>query len=101
SLIDVNPAYAAMLGHTTDRIVGVSERDLLHPDDVAGTHHEIAALFAGDADSYTHQGRLRHADGHWVDVEATVSVVREASGRPKHFIGVFTDISARRAAEAA
>ena len=101
SLIDVNRAYAAMLGHTTEQLVGVRERDLLHPDDVTGMHHEIAALFAGDADSYTRQGRLRHADGHWVDVEATVSVVRAANGRPKHFIGVVTDISARRAAELA
>jgi PAS domain S-box-containing protein len=101
SLVDVNPAYAAMLGHTVEELVGVGESDLLHPDDLPANHHEIAALFAGDADSYTHQSRLRHADGHWVDVEATVSVVREASGRPKHFIGVFTDISARRAAEAA
>jgi PAS domain S-box-containing protein len=101
SLIDVNPAYAAMLGYTTSQLVGTSERDLLHPADLAGNHHEIAALFAGDADSYAHQGRLRHADGHWVDVAATVSVVREANGRPKHFIGVFTDISARLAAEQA
>jgi PAS domain S-box-containing protein len=101
SLIDVNPAYAAMLGYTTGQLVGTSERDLQHPADLAGNHHEIAALFAGDADSCTHQGRLRHAHGHWVDVAATVSVVREANGRPKHFIGVFTDISARLGAEQA
>ncbi|MFF5297397.1 PAS domain S-box protein [Paractinoplanes globisporus] len=95
----VNPAYAAMLGYTPAEMAELPDTDLLDPDDFADIKREVAGLFAGDAASYTREGRLRHKDGHWVDVAATVSLVRDESGRPKNVIAVVTDISARRAAE--
>jgi PAS domain S-box-containing protein len=101
TLTAVNRAYARMLGHTVDELTGRPEADLLDPAEVAENRHLLAGLFAGDAESYTREGRLRHADGHRVDVEATVSLVRDDTGRPKHLIGVVTDISGRRAAERA
>ncbi|GAA4606306.1 PAS domain S-box-containing protein [Actinoplanes octamycinicus] len=101
TLIDANPAYAGMLGYTVAQLAGITEQDLLDPAELPENRRRVAGLFAGDADSYTRQGRLKHADGHWVDVEATVSLVRDHEGRPQHLIGVVTDISARRAAERA
>ncbi|MEU4161442.1 PAS domain S-box protein [Actinoplanes sp. NPDC026670] len=101
TLTAVNRAYAGMLGHTADELTGRPEAELLDPAEVEENRHLLAGLFAGDADSYTREGRLRHADGHRVDVEATVSLVRDDTGRPKHLIGVVTDISGRRAAERA
>ena len=97
--VQVNPAYAAMLGYTPEELVELPDADLVHPEDLANAQREIAGLYAGDASAYTHEGRLRHRDGHWVDVAATVSLVREENGRPKNLIAVVTDISARRAAE--
>ena len=44
--------------------------------------------------------RVRHADGHWVHVHDRSFVVRDQSGRPRRLIGVLTDISERKAAEA-
>jgi signal transduction histidine kinase len=73
----------------------------VHPDDMAYGQHRVAGLYAGEATSYTHEIRLRHADGHWVDAEATVSLVRDSQDRPKHLIVVATDISQRRIAERA
>jgi PAS domain S-box-containing protein len=101
SRLQVNPAFAAMLGRVPDQLVRVVITELIHPDDFVGGRQEIAGLFAGEAAAYTHEGRLRHADGHWVDVSATISLVRDETGRPKNIIGVVTDISARRAAERA
>ncbi|WP_433789252.1 PAS domain S-box protein [Actinoplanes sp. CA-252034] len=101
TLTAVNRAYAQMLGHTVDELTGRAEADLLDPAEDAAGRHLLAGLFAGEAESYTREGRLRHADGHRVDVEATVSLVRDDTGRPKHLIGVVTDISGRRAAERA
>jgi PAS domain S-box-containing protein len=101
AVVQVNEAYAAMLGHTRDELAGIPDADLVHPDDLATVQREIAGLFAGDAPAFTHVGRLRHAEGDWLDVEATVSLVRDGGGRPKNLIAVVTDISARRAAERA
>ncbi|MEU4241725.1 PAS domain S-box protein [Actinoplanes sp. NPDC026619] len=97
----VNPAYAAMLGYPPEVLVALPDSELAHPDDFAAIRNAIAGLFAGAATSYTHEGRLRHAAGHWVDASATISLVRDDAGRPKNIIGVVTDISARRAAERA
>ncbi|WP_430789269.1 PAS domain S-box protein [Actinoplanes sp. G11-F43] len=100
-LLAVNPAYAAMLGRTIEEITHLDNADLLHPDDQIEHTGLMAGLFAGEADAYTHQSRLRHADGRWIDAEATVSLVRDNADRPKHLIAVVTDVSGRRAAERA
>ncbi|MFI1987800.1 PAS domain S-box protein [Actinoplanes sp. NPDC020271] len=101
TLIAVNEAFAGMLGHRAEELTGHTIEELMHPDDVAAAHRHIARLFTGEAESYTHEVRLRQADGHWIDVEATISVVRGSDQRPRHLIVVATDISARRAAERA
>jgi PAS domain S-box-containing protein len=101
TLTAVNSAYARMLGYSVDDLTGRTEAELLDPAEATENRHLLAGLFAGDAGSYTREGRLRHAAGHWVDVEATVSLVRDDTARPKHLIGVVTDISGRRAAERA
>jgi PAS domain S-box-containing protein len=101
TLSAVNPAYAALLGSTVDELTGTDFRRLLHPDDAAVAARSIAGLFAGEANAFTHEGRLRHSDGHWVDVSATISIVRDSGGRARHLIGMVTDVSGRRAAEQA
>lgn len=99
TMISANPAYGAMLGRPVLELIGMSTRELTHPDDRLAGQQRIAGLFVGDSDSYTTESRLRHADGHWVPVEATISMVRDAEGHPKLLVGVITDITARRAAE--
>ncbi|GAA1648830.1 PAS domain S-box protein [Actinoplanes couchii] len=100
-LVTANAAYAAMLGRSVDELASFGVADLLDPEDLIEHTRLSAGLFAGEAEAYTHQSRLRHADGHRIDAEATVSLVRDTTGRPKHFIAVVTDVSARRAAERA
>ncbi|WP_433360329.1 PAS domain S-box protein [Actinoplanes sp. CA-142083] len=99
--VQVNPAYAEMLGYTPEELAALPDADLVHPEDFTSAPQKIAGLHAGDASAFTQEGRLRHRDGHWVDVAATISLVRDETGRPKNLIAVVTDISARRAAEKA
>ncbi|MEV6300678.1 PAS domain S-box protein [Actinoplanes sp. NPDC051861] len=101
TMIAVNRAFASMAGRRTDEIVGRNVNELFHPDDLAYAHNLVAKLFAGEADKYIQECQVRHVDGHWVDMEATVSLVRDADNSPKNLIIVITDISARRAAERA
>ncbi|KUL24255.1 PAS domain S-box protein [Actinoplanes awajinensis] len=101
TLVAVNQAFADMVGRSPQDLIGRTAEELMHPEDMGAAHRKIARLFTGETDAYAHEARLRHSDGHWVDTEATVSVVRGAEGRPKHLIVVATDISTRRAAERA
>ncbi|AEV85496.1 PAS/PAC sensor hybrid histidine kinase [Actinoplanes sp. SE50] len=100
ALIRANRAYATMLGRTDDELPAQYD-ELLYPDDLVTHRSLLAGLFAGDSESYTTEARLAHADGHWVPVEATISLVRDPAGHPKLIVGVLADITARRAAEQA
>ncbi|GAA2362798.1 PAS domain S-box protein [Dactylosporangium salmoneum] len=99
--LEANPAFAAMLGTTPDRLVGMNVNDLMHPDDLPGSMANVSALLAGDVESVTSEGRLHRVDGGWMDYHSTISAVRDAAGRPLYLVVVVTDITDRRSAERA
>ncbi|MGI5175244.1 PAS domain S-box protein [Dactylosporangium sp. CA-152071] len=101
SLAEVNAAYAAMLGYPPEQLLGTNSMHSMHPADLPAVAARLDDLLAGRRAAFTLEGRIRHARGHWVDVEASVTLVRDAHGRPDHFIGVVTDVTRRRAAERA
>ncbi|MCW2966384.1 MAG: putative multi-sensor signal transduction histidine kinase, partial [Solirubrobacteraceae bacterium] len=101
TFLDVNPAFAAMVGHPVAAVVGTRDQDHLHPDDLVAGREQVAGLFAGDRDASSYENRLRRADGTWLDVHTTSSLVRDRDGLPKHLIDVVSDISDRKAAERA
>ncbi|MPR00520.1 PAS domain S-box protein [Modestobacter sp. I12A-02628] len=85
-LVYVSPASLHVLGVEPAELLGVDVHGLVHPDDVQelyrrepdpGVPVELAL-------------RLRHADGHWVWVEALRTLVRDAAGTV-----VEVDLSAR------
>jgi PAS domain S-box-containing protein len=99
--VEANPAFADMLGYPVDRILERSYPDLLDPGDLAETRPLLDDLISGHTDHFTHESRLRRADDRWIDVNATVSLVRDHDGRPRHLIGVIIDSTDQRAAERA
>ncbi|MER7282878.1 PAS domain S-box protein [Dactylosporangium sp. NPDC000244] len=99
--LEANPAFAAMLGTTPDRLVGVNVEDRLHPDDLAASRANVAALLAGECESVRSEGRLERLDGGWLDYHSTISAVRDPAGRPLYLVVVVTDITDRRNAERA
>ncbi|WIM98384.1 PAS domain S-box protein [Actinoplanes oblitus] len=105
TILHVNDAYARMVGRSAAELCGYGVVLLTHPDDRAGDTEALAGLFAGEGDSYERTKRLLHADGHLVDVQTGVRLVRDADGRPLHLIGVVQDITeqnrARRERDAA
>ncbi|WP_432993106.1 PAS domain S-box protein [Dactylosporangium sp. CA-233914] len=99
--LEVNPAFAAMLGTTPGKLVGVNVEDLMHPDDLPASRAGVAALLAGERESVRSEGRLQRLDGGWLDYHSTISAVRDAAGHPLYLIVVVTDITDRRNAERA
>ncbi len=99
TFVKVNPALADMLGYPVDRLVGTRVDDITHPDDIA-TNHQVAAWLLAEETPVDRQQRLRRADGATVVAHLGMSLVRDADGRPRNFIVVVQDITARVAAEA-
>lgn len=76
--------------------------NLTHPDDKAGTQIALDRLLDGKTEGFEVEQRMRHHDGHWCWINARGKVtLRDADGRARRVFGTFTDVSARRASEAA
>jgi PAS domain S-box-containing protein len=97
--IRVNHSLAEMLGYSRAELLGVDSRSVAHPEDV---DHEVAdarQLLDGASSSYRMDKRYIRKDGEMIWVTLNVSLVRDVSGEPKHFIAQMQDITDRRRAE--
>jgi PAS domain S-box-containing protein len=61
----------------------------------------LATVYAGTADRFEVEYRVRHRDGHWVHCWQRSLALRDATGRLRRVVGSIVDVSAQRAAEAA
>ena len=71
----------------------------VHPDDFAQMSANAESMLA--VDRYEGEYRVRHADGHWVDVWERGQMFRNEQGTLVRVLGFTTDISSRKQTEAA
>ena len=100
-LVDVNPAFVAMIGRSVDDLYGSSVLDLVHPDDRAAAQEAFAELLSRRR-TMRHETRLVRRDGSAVPVQVTSSWVPESpEGDPPHVVAIVEDITERKDLEAA
>lgn len=96
--------WKEMLGFEEDEIGNdLSEWDKrVHPDDKAQVYEKINQYFAGESDRYVSEHRLLCKDGRykWI-LDRGKIISRREDGSPLRIIGTHTDISDRKAVEAA
>jgi PAS domain S-box-containing protein len=94
--------WKEMLGYADDEIephIGAWER-LLHADDV-GRAQRLNESVTGGASTYEGEFRLRHKDGHYVQVLSRGYPVRRgAGGAVVRIVGTHFDLTERKRAEA-
>jgi PAS domain S-box-containing protein len=102
ALAYASPRFRDLLGYEPDAIVGASDflDERVHPDDRGRVEAEDARTDE-TGDPFVSEYRLRAADGGWRWMHNEALLVRDGNGRPLHWQGVLTDISALRGAEAA
>jgi PAS domain S-box-containing protein len=97
-----SPRWKEMLGYEDSEIEprDVAWQRLLHPDDRARTRALKEAMLRGERD-YEVEFRLRHKDGHYVDILSKgIPVRREPGGPVVRVVGTHFDLTDRKAAEA-
>lgn len=97
----VNPKLADILGRSLEELGELSFQDVTHPDDLQGDLGLVRQLLDGEAHNYTLEKRYLRPDGSVVWANLSVTLVREASGEPQHFIAIVEDITRRRTTEEA
>ena len=100
-MVDVNPAFVAMVGRSADELYGESVLDLIHPDDRAAAQEAFEELLTRRR-MMRHETRLVRRDGGVVPVQVTSSWVPETpEGDPPHVVAIVEDITERKLLEAA
>jgi PAS domain S-box-containing protein len=95
-----NPRLEAMLAFSSQELVGKDFTDLTHPADLETARGLYAGLLAGEHDHYQIQKRYLGKDGRVIWGNFTVSLGRDAEGRPRFAIKMIEDITARKQMEA-
>lgn len=95
----VNQKLCEILGYPRDVLVSHTFQDLTYPDDLAADLALVERLLAGEIATYHLEKRYYRGDGTIVWANLTVSLVRDAGGRPSYFISVVQDINDRKRTE--
>jgi len=68
----------------------------IHPDDQLRLQGQLATLLAGQDCLFEAEYRVRHRDGHWVDVWDRSCAVRDEQGQVVRIVGATFDISEQK-----
>jgi len=98
-LLRVNRAFADMLGYTVEELQSTDFMALTHPDDVAANRETMVRLQSGTERSARFEKRYLHKDGSVVWVDISTVLLRDADGRPRHFVVDLQNITGRKLAE--
>ena len=92
----ISPACEWLLGYPPEEMIGQSPINGIHPDDRATTMEASERLFKGEVSVALTTYRHRHADGHYVWLEAHFATRWNEDGELRDYIGVVRDIGGRR-----
>jgi PAS domain S-box-containing protein len=97
----VNQAFCRMVGYTEAEMMACDAPLLTHPEDVAQDLVQRQLCLAGEKHLYEREKRYLHRNGNIVWGHLTCTLVRDAQGRPLHFISQVQDITERKRAQEA
>ncbi|MBI3045513.1 MAG: PAS domain S-box protein [Betaproteobacteria bacterium] len=101
-VLRANSKLCEMLGYTQDELLRMTSTDIVHPDyRFSDRSSYMDQMLNGEIQSFASERQFVRKDGSSLWVNRTVSLVRDASGRPQYFIRVIEDISERKQAEEA
>jgi len=94
--IRVNRALCDLTGYAERELLELNSKDITHPGDLAADLRAVRRLLAGEIDRYRMEKRYLAAEGREVWINQAVSLVRDAAGKPMHFIVHVEDISEQK-----
>ena len=96
-----SPAWKGMLGyqeHELDNKYQTWEQ-LMHPDDLESTNQLLEETFINHRTRFEHEFRLKHKNGHWVEILSRAEAIYDRKGNPTRFIGTHVDLTDRKKIE--
>jgi PAS domain S-box-containing protein len=97
--IRVNRRLCEILGYPEEELIRLTGRQISHPDDLDVINEQRPRLYAAEIDAVRVEKRYLRKDRSTVWVKFTMTVERDAAGKPLYEIAVYDDITAQRVAE--
>jgi diguanylate cyclase (GGDEF)-like protein/PAS domain S-box-containing protein len=95
-IVDVNMAFASMLGYTVDEFRLLTVGDFVYADDAAEMWDLYRDIIEGRRDSGRVEKRYRHREGRVVWTDLTISLIRDTDGSPVFVVALVEDVTALR-----
>ncbi|GAB4516154.1 MAG: hypothetical protein Tsb0020_34810 [Haliangiales bacterium] len=99
ALIDCNPTFELMIGHSTEDLHSLALADYIADEDLDPPADPHKRLLEGDCSAYEIDRRYRRADGETLYARVTVSAVVDDAGRVVQLVEMVTDITDRKRME--
>ncbi len=96
--LQVNRALCRILGYEEEELLRSDFQSVTHPDDLDTDIDKVKKVLRGEIDSYQMEKRFVQKGGEIVNAMLSVSLVRDAEGRPIHFVSQIEDITQRKRA---
>ena len=98
-----SPRWKEMLGYAEDEVEHTVQAGvgLMDVEDRGRMFSAVADVRAGRTPRLEIEFRLRHKDGHWVDILSRATLIQKAQGQPWRLVGTHVDITRRKRAEEA
>jgi diguanylate cyclase (GGDEF)-like protein/PAS domain S-box-containing protein len=96
----VNRALCQITGYMPSQLEGLPVASITHPDDLKADWEARGAMLEGELTSHRAERRYLHASGSAVWVAINSTLVRDADGKPLHFLAQMQDVTERRRHEA-
>ncbi|MGA2721944.1 MAG: PAS domain S-box protein [Bryobacteraceae bacterium] len=97
--IRLNQRFCEIMGYSREELLGLTFRQITHPDDLARDEQLVAQLMSGDLSSAAVEKRYLRKDGAVVRANLLLSLLRSPSGDPLHFVAVVEDVTGQKRAE--
>jgi PAS domain S-box-containing protein len=98
--IRVNRRLCDILGYREEEMLKLTGRQISHPDDLDIINEQRPALHAGEISAVRLEKRYLRKDGAVVWVKFSMTVERDADGKPLYEIAVYDDVTVQRDTEA-
>ncbi|WP_326520283.1 PAS domain S-box protein [Xanthomonas sp. 3075] len=95
---DVNPSLCSILGYPREQLLHTTFQTITHPDDLDMDLQLVQELIDGKRDSYSMAKRYISQQGAVIWAHLSVSLVRDSSGAPVHFVSQIQDVTERHVA---
>jgi diguanylate cyclase (GGDEF)-like protein/PAS domain S-box-containing protein len=99
ALLEGNAALEAITGYETDLVREFGAAEFVHPDDLPALRALLAAINAGGARTGELEIRVRHRDGHTVDVALHAAALSSAGHEHPRTLVQVVDVTHRKRLE--